>query len=90
MIQNVIIEILTSKNDGSGVKVITTNIKSGDEIEIMGLNRKFTRVSHVQSKPLTAGYHTVGKDIKAGKYKMTTPSGSGKFGYIQGEQFVGK
>ena len=82
-------EILTSEDDGFGVKVVTTDIKSGDEIEIMGLDTvKFTRVSHVLSKTLTAGYHTVGKDIKAGKYKMTTPSGSGNLVIYRGDNLL--
>lgn len=78
-------EIITSEDDGFGVKVVTADIKSGDEIEIMGLdNVKFTRVKHVLSKTLTAGNHTVGKDIKPGTYKMTTPSGSGNLFIYRG------
>lgn len=82
-------EILTGEDDGFGVKVVTTDIKAGDKIEIMGLdNVKFTRVSHVLSKNLTAGYHTVGKDIKAGKYKMTTPSGLGNLVIYRGSNLL--
>ena len=82
-------EILTGEDDGFGVKVVTTDIKSGDNIEIMSLDTvKFTRVSHVLSNTLTAGYHTVGKDIKAGKYKMTTTSGSGNLVIYRGDNLL--
>ncbi|PKG24233.1 Ig-like domain-containing protein [Niallia nealsonii] len=71
-------EILSSEDDGFGVTVVTTDIKSGDSIEILGLNSvQFTRVSHVKSNTLHAGYWTVGKDISSGRYKITTPKGSG-------------
>ncbi|MGE7662911.1 Ig-like domain-containing protein [Peribacillus sp. NPDC097197] len=82
-------DILTGEDDGFGVKVITTDIKSGDKIKIMGLNNvKFTRVSHVLSNTLTAGYHTVGKDIKAGKYKMTTSSEAGNLVIYRGSNLL--
>lgn len=82
-------EILTGEDDGFGVKVVTTDLKSGDEIEILSLDSvKFTRISHVLSNTLTAGYHTVGKDIKAGKYKMTTPSGSGNLVIYRGDNLL--
>ncbi|MEK3799419.1 Ig-like domain-containing protein [Peribacillus sp. FSL H8-0477] len=82
-------EILTGEDDGFGVKVVTTDLKSGDEIEILSLDSvKFTRISHVLSSTLTAGYHTVGKDIKAGKYKMTTPSGSGNLVIYRGDNLL--
>ncbi|GKU83830.1 Ig-like domain-containing protein [Niallia sp. NCCP-28] len=71
-------EILSSEDDGFGVMVVTTDIKSGDSVEILGLNSvQFTRVSHVKSNTLHAGYWTVGKDISPGRYKITTPKGSG-------------
>lgn len=71
-------EVLTNDDDDFGVTVVTTDIKSGDQIEISGLNSvQFTRVSHVKSNTLHAGYWTVGKDINAGKYKITTSSGIG-------------
>lgn len=82
-------EILTGEDDGFGVKVVTTDIKAGDKIEIMGLDTvKFTRVSHTLSKTLTAGHHTVGKDIKAGTYKMTTPSESGNLFIYRGSNLL--
>ena len=71
-------EILSSKNDGFGVTVVTTDIKSGDKIKISGLNRvQFTQVSHVKANTLHSGYWTVGKDISPGRYKITTSSSSG-------------
>jgi uncharacterized protein YjdB len=82
-------EILSSEDDGFGVLVVTTDIKSGDKIEIMGLNNvEFTRVSHVNSNTLHAGYWTVGKDISAGKYRISTPSGMGNLIIYRGNSLL--
>lgn len=82
-------EILSSEDDGFGVQVVTTDIKSGDKIEIMGLNNvEFTRVSHVISNTLHAGYWTVGKDISAGKYQITTTSGMGNLIIYRGNSLL--
>jgi uncharacterized protein YjdB len=71
-------EILSSGEDGFGVTVVTTDIKAGDTIQIVGLDSvKFTRVTNVKSNTLHSGYWTVGKDIASGRYKVTTTSGSG-------------
>jgi len=71
-------EVLSSENDGFGVTVVTTDIKSGDSIEISGLRSvQFEKVSNVISNTLHAGNWTVGKDINAGRYKITTTSGEG-------------
>ncbi|WKA53939.1 Ig-like domain-containing protein [Planococcus shixiaomingii] len=67
-----IIETLDS-NGEYGVTAITTDIKAGDTIEIEFIDSvQFTEVSHVKSTTLHAGYWTVGKDINAGRYKITT------------------
>lgn len=82
-------EILSSKDDGFGVTVVTTDIKSGDSIKIMGLNSvQFTKVSNVKSNTLHSGYWTVGKDINAGKYKMTTSSDSGNLIIHRGNRLL--
>ena len=82
-------EILSSVDDGFGVTVVTTDIKAGDKVEIMGLNSvQFTRVSNVKSNTLHSGYWTVGKDINAGKYKITTPSGSGNLIIYRGNHLL--
>ena len=82
-------EILSSVDDGFGVTVVTTYIKAGDKVEIMGLNSvQFTRVSNVKSNTLHSGYWTVGKDINAGKYKITTPSGSGNLIIYRGNHLL--
>jgi hypothetical protein len=71
-------EILSSEDDGFGVTRVTTDIKKGDTIKIMGLDSvQFTRVKHVKSNSLHSGYWTVGKDISPGRYKITTPNGYG-------------
>ena len=71
-------EILSSKNDGFGVTVVTTDIKAGDSIKISGLNSvQFAQVKNTYSNTLHSGYWTVGKDIAPGTYRVTTPSGSG-------------
>ncbi|GHI00015.1 Ig-like domain-containing protein [Neobacillus kokaensis] len=71
-------EILSSEDDGFGVTVVTTDIKAGDSIEILGLNSvQFTRVKNVKSNTLHSGYWTVGKDINPGRYRITTTSESG-------------
>lgn len=78
-------EILSSENDGFGVTAVTTDIKSGDSIEIMGLeNVQFTRVANVMSNTLHSGYWTVGKDIAAGRYKITTTSDFGNLFIYRG------
>ncbi|WP_273130269.1 Ig-like domain-containing protein [Bacillus weihaiensis] len=78
-------EILTREDDGFGVTTVTTDIKAGDTIEIMGLNSvQFTKVTNVKSSTLHAGYWTVGKDISAGKYRITTPRGYGNLFIYRG------
>ncbi len=82
-------EILSSKDDGFGVTRVTTDIKAGDKIEIMGLNSvQFTRVKNVKSNTLHSGYWTVGKDIAPGKYKITTPKGSGNLIMFRGKSLL--
>lgn len=82
-------EILSSKDDGFGVTRVTTDIKSGDSIKIMSLNSvQFTRVKHVKSNTLHSGYWTVGKDINPGKYKITTPKGSGNLFIYRGRDLL--
>ncbi|MBO0998041.1 Ig domain-containing protein [Bacillus sp. SD075] len=82
-------EILSSEDDGFGVTVVTTDIKSGDSIEISGLDRvQFTKVSNVKSNTLHAGYWTVGKDIAAGRYKITTSSSSGNLFIYRGQNLL--
>ncbi|PSL40716.1 Ig-like protein group 2 [Planomicrobium soli] len=72
-------EILAS-NAKNGVTAVTTDIKKGDEIQIMGLDKVlFTQVAHKKSNTLHAGYWTVGKDISAGRYKVTTTDRMGNF-----------
>ncbi|MBT2733623.1 Ig-like domain-containing protein [Bacillus sp. ISL-7] len=82
-------EILSSSNDGFGVTVVTTDIKAGDSIQILGLNSvQFTRVSNVKSNILHSGYWTVGKDISAGKYRITTSSGAGNLIIYRGNNLL--
>lgn len=79
-------EILSSEDDGFGVTAVTTDIKSGDPIEIIGLDDvQFTRVSNVMSNTLHSGYWTVGKDIAAGRYKVTTTSDFGNLVIHRGD-----
>ncbi|KSU81708.1 Uncharacterized conserved protein YjdB, contains Ig-like domain [Fictibacillus enclensis] len=73
-------EILSSPDEDFGVTVVTTDIKSGDKIEIDGLDSvQFTQVSHTKVKSFTSGYWIVGKDIAPGRYKFTTPDEFGNF-----------
>ncbi|SDN43900.1 Uncharacterized conserved protein YjdB, contains Ig-like domain [Fictibacillus solisalsi] len=73
-------EILSSKDEDFGVTVVTTDIKSGDKIEIAGLESvQFTQVSHAKVKSFSSGYWIVGKDIAPGRYKFTTPDEFGNF-----------
>lgn len=82
-------EILSSEDDGFGVTVVTTDIKSGDKIEISGLDSvQFTRVSNVKSNTLHSGYWTVGKDINAGRYKITTTSEFGNLIIYRGDSLL--
>ncbi|CAM4015764.1 Ig-like domain-containing protein [Mesobacillus zeae] len=82
-------EILSDGKDGFGVTVVTTDIKAGDSIEILGLDSvQFTRVSHVKSNTLHSGYWTVGKDISAGKYRITTPSEAGNLIIYRGDYLL--
>lgn len=82
-------EILSSEQDDFGVIAVTTDIKNGDSIEIAGLNNvQFKQVSNVKSNTLHAGYWTVGKDINPGKYKITTPSGSGNLIIYRGSSLL--
>jgi uncharacterized protein YjdB len=73
-------EILAGPNEDWGVQMVTTDIKAGDKIEILGLDSvQFMKVTNVKSNALHAGHWTVGKDINAGRYRITAPSGSGNF-----------
>lgn len=82
-------EILSSEDDGFGVTIVTTDIKSGDKIEISGLDSvQFTRVSNVKSNTLHSGYWTVGKDIIAGRYKITTTSEFGNLIIYRGDSLL--
>lgn len=83
-------EILSGSDESYwGVQVVTTDIKTGDKIEIKGLNSvQFTKVANVKSNTLHAGHWTVGKDINAGRYRVTTPSGSGNFVTWRGSSLV--
>ncbi|WP_198512609.1 Ig-like domain-containing protein [Bacillus sp. mrc49] len=82
-------EILSNEDDGYSVTAVTTDIKSGDSIEIAGLDSvQFTKVSHVKSNTLHAGYWTVGKDIAAGRYKITTPSSAGNLFIYRGDYLL--
>ncbi|TWT27799.1 Ig-like domain-containing protein [Planomicrobium sp. CPCC 101110] len=80
-----VIETLASDKE-YGVTAITTDIKAGDKIEIEQLNNvQFTKVPNVKSNVLHAGYWTVGKDINAGKYKITTTDYVGNLFISRGE-----
>ncbi|WP_186320418.1 Ig-like domain-containing protein [Fictibacillus phosphorivorans] len=82
-------EVLTSEDDEFAVRVVTTDIKAGDSIEIMGLYKvTFTKVTNVKSNTLHAGYWTVGKDINEGTYRITTPSGAGNLVVHRGYSLV--
>ena len=82
-------EVLTAKDEGFGVTKVTTDIKSGDKINISSLNHvSFKKVSHVKKSTLYAGHWTVGKDLKAGTYKMTTPKGSGNLVIYRGKSLL--
>jgi len=83
-------EILTSDPyDDFGVTTVTTDIKAGDKIEIMGINSvQFTRVTNVKSTTLHSGYWTVGKDINAARYKVTTTNGFGNFIVYRGKSLL--
>ena len=82
-------EILSDEDDDWSVQKVTTDIKAGDTIEIMGLDSvQFTKVVNVKSNTLHAGYWTVGKDIYAGRYKITTPSGSGNLFIDRGDDLL--
>jgi hypothetical protein len=75
----VVNEIL-DKSGEMGVASVTTDLKDGQEIEISGLNAvKFTPAETKKSTKLTTGTWIVGLDIEAGRYDVTTPSGSGNF-----------
>lgn len=82
-------EILSSKNDGFGVTVVTTDIKAGDSIEIMGMNNVlFTQVKNVKSNTLHSGHWTAGKDIQPGRYRVTTTSEMGNFVVWRGQNLL--
>lgn len=82
-------EIL-AKNPKDGVTTVTTDIKKGDQIQIMGLDKvQFTQVvARKKSNTLHAGYWTVGKDISAGRYKITTTDRMGNFIVTRGQSLV--
>jgi hypothetical protein len=81
-------EILASSSK-NGVTAVTTDIKDGDKIQIMGLNSVlFTKVSRVKSNTLHAGYWIVGKDINAGRYRITTTDYMGNIFVNRGESLL--
>ncbi|TWT27763.1 Ig-like domain-containing protein [Planomicrobium sp. CPCC 101110] len=82
-------EIL-AKSPKDGVTAVTTDIKKGDKIEILGLDKvQFTQVvSRVKSNTLHAGYWTVGKDIGAGRYKITTTDRMGNLFVSRGQSLL--
>lgn len=72
-------EIL-DKSGEMGVTSVTTNLESGQEIEISGLNDvTFTPAETSISNTLSAGNWQVGLDIEPGRYNVTAPSGMGNF-----------
>ncbi|MDN7226387.1 Ig-like domain-containing protein [Planococcus sp. N064] len=82
-------EILAGPNEDWGVQMVTTDIKKGDKIEILSLDSvQFTKVTNVKSNTLHAGNWTVGKDIAAGRYRVTTPSGAGNLVAWRGYSLV--
>ncbi|WP_162356934.1 Ig-like domain-containing protein [Metabacillus mangrovi] len=82
-------EILSSEYDEYAVTTVTTDIKSGDSIEISGMERvQFVQVKNVKSNTLHAGHWTVGKDIDPGKYRITTTSHSGNLVVTRGYQLL--
>lgn len=81
-------EILAS-SPKNGVTAVTTDIKKGDDIQIMGLEKVlFTKVAHKKSNTLGAGYWTVGKDINAGRYKITTTDYMGNLIIYRGQSLL--
>ncbi|MDN7241697.1 Ig-like domain-containing protein [Planococcus sp. N028] len=81
-------EILAN-NAKNGVTAVTTDIKKGDNIQIMGLEKVlFTQVAHKKSNTLHSGYWTVGRDISSGRYKITTPDYMGNFIVHRGDSLI--
>lgn len=73
-------EILAASAGDFGVSKVETDILSGQEIEISGLDKVNFTPSEVSLKTtLPAGIHLVGRDVPAGSYIATTKSGSGNF-----------
>lgn len=75
----VINEILAAdpSASGQGVKSVTTDVKSGQKIQIQGLNAVvFTPATTKESTSLTTGSWKVGVDIPAGSYTATPANGS--------------
>jgi len=63
-----------------GVTSVTTDLEDGQEVEISGINAvTFTPAETSMSNTLSTGTWEVGLDIEAGRYDVTTPSGSGNF-----------
>ena len=71
----------TVDNTSGQVDSYTTDLKSGTKVKIEGINQtSFTPVTNRQFlTQLTAGQWVVGKDIKAGRYKVVATQGSGNF-----------
>ena len=80
-----------------GVESVTTDIKSGDKIEISGINNvTFTPAStFMHEDALTTGNWVVGLDIAPGRYDITSADGSGNLfiynttGWIEVNEILG-
>lgn len=82
-------EILSRPGEDFGVTMVTTDIKAGDIIEIMGLDKVvFTQVANVKSNTLHSGQWTVGKDINPGRYRVTTTSEFGNLFVERGRNLL--
>lgn len=77
----------TVDNTSGQVDSYTTDLKSGTKVKIEGINQtSFTPVTNRQFlTQLTAGQWVVGKDIKAGRYKVVATQGSGNFHSSDGD-----
>lgn len=77
----------TADTDMGQVDSYTADLKSGTEVKIEGINQTtFTPITNRQYlTQLTAGQWVVGKDIKAGRYKVIATQGSGNFHSSNGD-----
>lgn len=93
-------EVLASSADeslGFGVTKIVVDIEDGNIVEISGINKVFFTPATIELKTtLSSGNYIVGRDVPAGDYIATAPSGSGNFfvydksGYPEVNEILGK